>query len=48
MVKTFTDKHIYKYTAEVKVGNIASIKIAEHIGLSLKKEDKGILFYANF
>ena len=31
--------------AQVKVGNIASMKVAERLGFVLEKEDRGVLFY---
>ncbi|MBJ7538779.1 GNAT family N-acetyltransferase [Marinomonas transparens] len=33
--------------AEVKVGNIASMKVAERAGFILEKEDGGVLFYGH-
>jgi len=35
----------YTVRAEIKVGNIASIKIADHVGMKLELEDKGIQYY---
>ncbi len=31
--------------AEVKVGNIASVRVAESVGMALVKEENGVLFY---
>ncbi|MGF6850940.1 RimJ/RimL family protein N-acetyltransferase [Chitinophaga sp. W3I9] len=48
MVKLLTDKLNTRIRAEIKSGNIASIKIAEYVGLTFKEEDNGILHYTNY
>ena len=48
MVKILADKLNQKLRAEVKMGNIASIKIAEFAGLTFKKEENDILHYTNY
>jgi RimJ/RimL family protein N-acetyltransferase len=37
-----------KIRAEIKKGNIASVKIAESAGLSFQREEHGILHYSNY
>ena len=48
MVKLLTDKLNAKLRAEIKYGNISSVKIAEFAGLKLKKEENGVLHYSNY
>jgi RimJ/RimL family protein N-acetyltransferase len=45
MVKILADSISMPLKAEVKKDNIASVKIAEYIGLILEKEENGILFF---
>lgn len=37
-----------KVLAQIKQGNVPSIKIAEHAGLHMHKKDDGMLYYTNF
>ena len=48
MVRSLTEKMDEKIRAEIKKGNIASVKIAEYAGLTFKKEENGILHYSNY
>ena len=48
MVKYLAEKMNHKLRAEVKIGNVASIKIAEFAGLKFKYENNGILYFANY
>ena len=47
MVKLLSDHLQAKIRAELKKGNISSVKIAEHAGMTFKKEENGILHYSN-
>jgi len=46
IVKEVADRIKGDIKAEVKVGNIASMRIAEYAGLSLDEEKDGVLFYS--
>jgi RimJ/RimL family protein N-acetyltransferase len=48
MVRSLTEKMDEKIRAEIKKGNIPSVKIAEYAGLTFKKEENGILHYSNY
>lgn len=48
MVKAMADRLNGKMRAEIKSGNIASVKIAEFAGLSYKKEENQVLFFSNY
>jgi len=48
MVKLLSDKLQAKIRAEIKNGNIASVKIAEYAGMTFKKEENGVLHYSNY
>lgn len=48
MVKLLVERINGKVRAEIKKGNIASIKIAEYAGLRFYKEDNDVLHYSNF
>ena len=48
MVKLLVDRMNNKIRAEIKNGNIASVRIAECAGLTFKKEENGILHYTNY
>ena len=48
MVKKLADKLQAKIRAEIKNGNIASVKIAEYSGMTFKKEENQVLHYSNF
>ena len=48
MVKAMADRLNGRIRAEIKSGNIASIKIAEFAGLSYKKEENQVLFFSNY
>lgn len=45
MVKKLVQKISGRVGAEIKVGNTASRRIAEHVGMWLEKEKDGVLFY---
>lgn len=47
MVKMLADQLEGRLTAQVKVGNTASVKIAEHCGLVLVQQREGILYFAS-
>jgi RimJ/RimL family protein N-acetyltransferase len=47
MVKLLSDKLQAKIRAEIKKGNISSVKIAEFAGMTSKKEENGVLHYSN-
>lgn len=47
MVKMLADQLTQKLRAEVKVGNTGSVKIAEYAGLSLVREENGVLYFEN-
>ena len=46
MVKLLVDKLQAKVKAQIKIENIASVKIAEYTGMKLLKEEDGILYYS--
>jgi RimJ/RimL family protein N-acetyltransferase len=46
MVKLLVDKLQAKVKAQIKIENIASVKIAEYTGMKLLKEENGILYYS--
>ena len=48
IVKLLTDQLDAKVRAEIKPGNVPSIKIAEYSGMSFNKLENGILHYSNF
>lgn len=48
MVKLLVAKLEKNVLAQIKQGNVPSIKIAEYAGLHKHKEDDGILYYSNF
>ncbi len=48
MVKLLVDKLQANIKAEIKKGNIASMKIAEYAGMKFKKQEEGVLFYTNY
>jgi len=48
MVKLSADKLRANTRAEIKKGNISSIKIAEFAGMTLKHEKNGVLHYTNY
>lgn len=47
MVKLLSDHLQSRIRAEIKKGNISSVKIAEYAGMTFKKEENGILHYSN-
>ena len=47
MVKLLADKLQAKIRAEIKNGNIASVKIAEYAGMKFKNDENGVLHYSN-
>jgi len=48
MVKLLVDKLDDKIRAEIRKGNIASVKIAEYAGLLFKNEENGVLHFSNY
>lgn len=48
MVKAMADRLNGRIRAEIKSGNVASVKIAEFAGLSYKKEENQVLFFSNY
>ena len=48
MVKLLADKLQAKIRAEIKNGNIASVRIAEYAGMTFKKEENEVLHYSNY
>ena len=48
MVKLLADRLNAKIRAEIKKGNISSMRIAEFAGLTMKLEENGVLYYVNF
>ena len=48
MVKAMAEMLNGRIRAEIKSGNIASVKIAEFAGLSLKKDDHQVLYFSNY
>lgn len=48
MVKLLTETLNGRITAQIKKTNLSSIKIAESVGMSLKKEEDSILYFSNF
>lgn len=48
MVKLLADRLKANIRAEIKKGNISSIKIAEFAGMTLKQEENGVLHYTNY
>ncbi len=48
MVSLLLDKLGTKVIAQIKKGNIPSMKIAEYAGMHLKKEEDGIFHYTNY
>jgi RimJ/RimL family protein N-acetyltransferase len=48
MVKAMVEMLNGRIRAEIKSGNIASVKIAEFAGLSLRKEEHQILYFSNY
>ncbi len=45
MVAVFTSQIIDPIQAEIKIGNMASIRIAEYSGMKIESEKSGILTY---
>jgi RimJ/RimL family protein N-acetyltransferase len=48
MVRLVADRFQTKLRAEIKKGNVPSIKIAEFAGLKYMREENGILHYSNY
>jgi RimJ/RimL family protein N-acetyltransferase len=48
MVKILADRLQGKIRAEIKQGNIASVKIAEYAGMTFKEEENRVLHYSNY
>ena len=48
MVKILADRLQAKIRAEIKKGNIASVRIAEYAGMTFKKEENQVLHYSNY
>jgi RimJ/RimL family protein N-acetyltransferase len=46
MVKLLVEKLQANFRAEIKKGNIASVKIAEYVGMTFKQEANGVLHYS--
>ena len=45
LVDTLAQEKAGAIRAEVKEGNIASAKIAEHVGMCIEKQKNGVIFY---